>query len=225
MRYLFILLLATSCNTQNAGVDPGHNLVAGQTIPTAKESAPDSIIAPPALYNKIPATQLTEGVLTLKENSKGILRIYNFHDQEWLALKLDSIAADSLKPYSCYPDYQNLVFRVTRIDADCYYVIANEETGLTAKIKKNEASLAFQRWEEHVASIFSVDFDEDKNPVKQDTTTQKRAVYGNNVEFFFPVKIQGDWLQVKWDDNTKQKNGWIKWRKGNTLLVYLNYIA
>ncbi|MET0465924.1 MAG: hypothetical protein ABW007_22375 [Chitinophagaceae bacterium] len=225
MRYLLIVLLTASCNIQNAGTDPGNNREEAQIVPAVKASIHDSVIPTAAQYNKIPAAQLTEGVLTLKEHGKGLLRIYDFHNREWLSLKVDSIAPDSLKPYSCYPDYENLVFRVTRFDAEYYHVIVNEETGLTAKIRKSEPSLVFQRWDEHVISVFSVDFDADKNPVKQDTTGQQRAAYNNDVEFFFPVRTQGDWLEVRWDDDTKEKNGWIKWRNGNTLLIYLNYIA
>ncbi|MBO9657410.1 MAG: hypothetical protein J7527_01160 [Chitinophagaceae bacterium] len=185
----------------------------------------DTTTSPAFIFNKISQTQLTEGVLTLKENSTGTIRIYNFQNQEWLKVRLDSTAPDSLKSYSAYLDYQNLVFRVTRIEHDHYEVIVNEETGLTARIKKDEPSLRFQRWEQHIPTVFSVDFDAEKNPVKQDTIKQARATYSNSVEFFYPVKINGDWLQVKWDDNVREKTGWVKWRKGNVLLVYLNYIA
>ncbi|MCG2615994.1 hypothetical protein LZZ85_16980 [Terrimonas sp. NA20] len=225
MRYGLILLVAASCHSPNGGSAAGNQTAAVPAIASVAKIETDPVPPSSVPYTKIPADQLTEGVLTLKENGKGILRVYNLQNQEWVAFEPDSVIPDSLKPYSAYPDYQNLVFRVTGIEAEYYDVIVNEETGLIGKIKKNEPTLTFQRWEDHVASVFSVDFDADKNPVKQDTTGLKRAAYHNNVEFFFPVKVKGDWLQVKWDEDTKEKTGWLKWRKGNTLLVYLNYIA
>lgn len=40
-----------------------------------------------------------------------------------------------------------------------------------------------------------------------------------------PVKIQKDWLQVKWGDEENWKYGWIKWQEAGTLLLYLFYTA
>ena len=73
-------------------------------------------------------------------------------------------------------------------------------------------------------NVFSVDFDPVINPLRKDTVANSKSVYDNNVEFYQPAGMNGDWLKVSWDKNNRKRFGWIRWKKGKTLLVELNYI-
>lgn len=160
----------------------------------------------------------------LNQNAKGIIKLYDQNNKVSGSIDLSGELDASISPYSGFLEYEILVFRVVQSDSFYHHVIVNEQTGLTGKIKKSEPLLKYQKWSEHVMNVFSVDFDAMKNPLRKDTVQGSKSVYDNNVEFYHPSAMNGDWLKLKWDTDKGQRYGWIRWKKGNTLLVDLNYI-
>lgn len=191
---------------------------------SADTTAPRKSTVPKLVLKPIPLTTITLGVLTLDPAKKGWITICNEQNKPWLKIHPDSALISPIAPYSGYPEYENLVFRVVDTGGNFYRVIINEEKGLMGKIAMQTKALQFQTWEQHVLKVFSVDFDAAKNPLKSDTTLKGKTVNGNNVEAFQPVSVNNDWLKVKWETERGDRFGWIRWRRGNKMLVYLNYI-
>lgn len=92
-------------------------------------------------------------------------------------------------------------------------------------IPRSEKEVSFQTWEEHILSVFSVGFDEANNPLLENPTENADKVYYDKNEFYHPSQIIGEWLQVKWGSASNWEYGWIKWKKGEKLLIELFYFA
>ena len=173
---------------------------------------------------KIELNEMTAGVLSLKPGAKGVIKLYDNKNEPGISIDLNGELNEAINPYSGFLEYEILVFRVIKSDSVFHHVIVNEQNGTIGKIKKNESALRYQQWSEHVMNAFSVDFDPVKNPLRKDTLANSKSVYDNNVEFYQPAGMNGDWLKVSWDKNNSKRFGWIRWKKGKTLLVDLNYI-
>jgi hypothetical protein len=94
-------------------------------------------------------------------------------------------------------------------------------------IKKNDSFFVYEPWEKHILTVFAVEFDEADNPLREkNSETSKKLQYQSDADYL-PVKVSGDWLQVKWgDEESGYKYGWIKWRDATSnLLVQLFYAA
>jgi hypothetical protein len=118
-----------------------------------------------------------------------------------------------------------------RKEAGRFEVIINEETGLKKYVKANDPSLKFEKWENHILKVFSVGFNRKENPVLNVPQGRVKKVSMPDVPFH-PVEVRGEWLKVKWDvaNGTENKgikydSGWVRWRKGERLLVELFYIS
>src|SRR5215467_9892516 len=122
-----------------------------------------------------------------------------------------------------------LVFKCVGEDANRFEVIVNEKTGLKKFVRKNDRAFKYQTWEDHVLDQFAVDFDESNNPLRSMLSMHARLVQAPKDVFFHPVKIERNWLRVRWDvsetegvKSTRGKKkigyGWIKWKEGNNII-------
>jgi hypothetical protein len=120
-------------------------------------------------------------------------------------------------------EYQ--VFAVKCLSADDTYYKIIQNNGKIGFIKKNHKKLQFQTWEEHILGLPFVGFDQDKNPLMQETKPGSIKIRKDIDVLYQPSKIHGDWLQVKWGDEKKWNYGWIKWKHNSKLLIELFYFA
>jgi len=195
-------------------------------------SAPNTIGKPNGANEErhpLPHDELTQGVVSLKENAKGTIKIYNSNGTVWDAIDLsnDSVEVKGIKPYSIKLEDQHLIFRCIGQTQNFYTVIADEESGLLKYIEKSDSSFLFESWEKHILTAFSVDFNEKANPIKEmPDSTSKNLTYHKDMTYI-PVETRDNWLKVKWgniyDDNPKYQLGWIRWRSENKLLIELFY--
>lgn len=120
-------------------------------------------------------------------------------------------------------EYQKLSLKCLSKD-DLFYKVQseNDEIGF---IPKNEKKVIFQTWEEHILSVFSVGFDEVSNPILESPSENSKKVTYDKDDFYYPIKIKRDWLQVKWGSDGDWKYGWIRWKEGEKLVIQLFYFA
>jgi hypothetical protein len=180
------------------------------------------------------------GIITLNEESYGkdkFIHIYNQDGSLWYQFTFyynDSgrkfeYANENFKPFAFHLDYFVLALRCLDEDGNHYEVIVDEETGLKKFVRKDDETLKFETWEQHILKTFAVDFDREKNPLRETPGGKIKKVDLPKEVTFHPVEISGEWLKVRWDISKKKKNntefGWIKWKENNNLLVELFYFS
>lgn len=125
---------------------------------------------------------------------------------------------DEFQPIAFHPDYFLLALKTVAEGKDDYEVVVNEATGLTKRIKKQDF-LKLQGWEEYILSGFSVGFDLDQNPIRMQPVNSSPILNVENEVSFFPIKLQGEWLQIKWGKEGDWNYGWIRWTERNKLVI------
>jgi hypothetical protein len=114
-----------------------------------------------------------------------------------------------------------LVLQVVKKSNDGYEVIVNEETGIV-KFTKEVAFMKYLTWEQYVTSVFAVSFDQKINPIFVEPNEKSKVLPIEQDVVHNPVKISGDWLEVRWKSNGTDKSGWIKWRVENQLAIEIH---
>ncbi|MDB5125300.1 MAG: hypothetical protein JWP94_3429 [Mucilaginibacter sp.] len=162
------------------------------------------------------------GVVVLKESYQDklvVLRMYNKNGSVWLSFKFtDDFNSKLLNPLSLKTDDGILVFKCVGEDKNFYAVVVSQDKNLIKFIKKSDSNFLFQTWQKRILSVFSVDFDGKKNPLRERPSIGSKQLHYRNNDFYHPVSINGDWLKVK--SNETNQTGWIKWRdsKGQMLI-------
>ena len=174
------------------------------------------------------------------------IKIYNKNGSEWMSFnylydsllkakgnisyKLSDIKSlynwnDTLAPYAMHLDYFILMFKCTGINNNKYRVIVNEKTGLEKYIIKDKF-WNLRSWSDHIInSVATIDFDSKANPLRVGPSESYQKINLSETPFpMDPVSIQGDWLKVKYFEDDKEKYGWIKWKKGNSIIISLYYL-
>ncbi len=160
--------------------------------------------------------------LTTIENVIGFITtsdIYKFNDK----INLYDNIGNKIKTITIKDEYDILALKCYDIDSIHYKV--RLENGKTVFLKKNNKLIIFQTWEKHILSLFSVEFDYKKNPIKDKAFYSSKTLKFVKDEFYLPYKIKDEWLQVKWGNEDNWQYGWIKWREGNKLLISFYYFA
>ena len=167
------------------------------------------------------------GFLILKDNKEKEIKviIYNKDGTEWRSVTInDSFqVSPEFSPYYLKAENSDLIFRCIKEDNNYYSIVVNEEKNTVKYIKTSDIKFQYQTIEKHIISVFSVGFNPKSNPLHNDANDMsKKDDYDVN-QFYYPVKIKGNWLMVR-DDN--DLNHWIKWKdsKGN-LIIELFYDA
>lgn len=153
--------------------------------------------------------------------------VYNKDSTLWKKLRFSPELADSfgVRPYVFNYDYDVMVFRCIERIGDYYRVVINEGKGLEKLVSVHEKYLMFQTWPQHLLSVYAVEFDPKKDPLRKKADSLAATIPYDKEQAYMPAKIQGDWLQVKWGEGGGQKKGWIQWKdKAGNLLVNLFYV-
>ncbi|CAM3057018.1 hypothetical protein DRF59_17335 [Chryseobacterium flavum] len=150
--------------------------------------------------------------------------LYNSNHSQWKSFSFnDNFNDEDIIPYAIKPDNTLLVFKNLGKENGYYKVLVNEDKNTIKYIKESDPNFKYQTIEEHILTVFSVEFNEKENPLRLEPDAKSKTLPLNKDSFYYPVKINGNWLMVE-DDNNKKF--WIKWRdeKGN-LIIDLYYDA
>lgn len=230
MKYLFLSLffLAAAC------VNNGKPKEKTAPLAASVNSAADTGSSRPE-FSPLPQDDLAGGVVGLKEDANGLLYLYNRNGSIWKTVDLaqDSIVDATLNPHSIKLDYNNLVFRCVREVGSYYAVIADENTGLIKYVKKDDPHFEYQPWEQHLLHVFSVGFDEKKNPLRRSQDPRSASIPFDKEAYYHPVEIKGDWMKVEIENDSmnverggkRPATGWIKWKEGHKIIVDVFYVA
>jgi hypothetical protein len=177
----------------------------------------------------------TIGVLTLADSGEGrdSIRFYNADGSQWYVFSFFYDDSDGkwdfpnhdFAPMAFHPDYFLLCLAVTRRDSGGYEVIVNQRTGLKKYIHMSPF-LKFQTWPEHVLSVYALEFDTAKNPLRTKPNDHGPFISAPREQVVYrPAAIEGDWLRVTWGEGPGDlPTGWVRWKLGTRLLVDFFYL-
>jgi hypothetical protein len=130
-----------------------------------------------------------------------------------------------LKPQSMWLDYHHFVFRCKSFNKDWLEVVVNNEDGKSYWIRRTEQTI-FKTWEEYFKSMFAVDrLPEENQKIRTRPTDAANEVKYEGRGCFQVISLKGDWIEISSIDHcpdekaTQIKNGWIRWRRGEKLLI------
>lgn len=227
--YSLVLLIAVGVTICRPGIG-GHALNPSvQAVQTRRDSMAGSIGV--IVYDKeVSRRNKDKEIIRLFNNDGSLWHEFSFYEDNALSY-LKRPNAD-FAPFRFDPDIFVLALKCVRSDADRYEVIVNEESRLRKFVKRDDPILKFQRWEEHVVKWSMVEFDASTNParIKPDINADVIRIPSLPKDYvigFYPDKIDGDWLRIRWnlsESGAKYQNkdefGWVRWRdKGNNLIV------
>lgn len=159
-----------------------------------------------------------KGFLVLKNtyNQNNILTIYNLDKSKWKSFKFnDQFNDDDIAPNAIKPENTLLVFKCLGRENGFYKIVVNDEKNIFKYIKESDLNFKYQTIKEHILTVFSIDFNEEKNPLKSEPDDKAKQFSKNKNSFYYPIKINGNWLMV--EDN--KEKFWIKWCNENGALI------
>ena len=225
--FLFILILTPSLKAQN-----GELISKG--VLYCKEKAvyilPDTIL----VFNKngsLNATMLkhqdaievqySDSLINLKENQNlKTIYPYYYNDNSKYNAPIPNLI---IRAY--YPDYGIFVIDANKINDKDYEVFINGEW----KIIKENSTLQYKKWGDFIKDLLiklpdNISLHCQKNIKSKKMTSQKDLSYK-------VLEVNGDWIKIECNKNCDDCNekqpikGWVKWKNGNNLLVYLYYVC
>jgi hypothetical protein len=228
-----ILTVLTSCNqTQNK-----ENIKSADSIKDKQDKVSNS--------NRLDSEKadLGLGLISINFDDKTTLYFYStpydkkpnrtisfFNDKtinSYNILDLDK-HQEWLKPEILWLDYDQFVFRCLTVKDSWLKIIVNNETKETLWLKKSDLTI-FRDWETFLKEMFGVSRPPDQRQRIRTLPNDNSEEINYEGQDCFQVKsMKGDWIEIfsadycdesYTDSKTKIKSGWIKWRKGNQLLI------
>lgn len=118
-------------------------------------------------------------------------------------------------------DYEIFQLRVVTVARNWLEVIVNKKTGKTAWIDRNAVEL--QYWPDFFLNVYGIEvINGATNPVRIKPLDNASIIMNPGKSTLHPVAIQGEWMKVSTLQETPgstPKLGWIRWKKGNQLLI------
>jgi hypothetical protein len=136
-----------------------------------------------------------------------------------------SYAPPWLWPEHLKLDYGIVTFKVLGMGYDFVKVEGNKKTGQLTYLDKNRGT--FISWPEFLMSVNSVEFNErsaKKVFVKPlDYAGEVKAGF----DFMKPLLVEEEWMYVKLlnESMAEQAKGWIRWKKGNSMLITYSLLS
>lgn len=194
-------------------------------MPKVKEKPTDtSTKLNNASRNKNNLSQDEAGIVKIRDdhfNSK--IDLYNADGSIWKSFSFDDEFNDPLlNPFAIKAENNLLVFTKTRTTDQFYEVVVNEKNKTRKYIKLTDENFVFETWEQHILKVFSVDFDNKKNPIRKapdDSSTTVPMETGEDI-FYQPISIKKNWLHVGTGSGS---DGWIKWKSDDGKLIISIY--
>lgn len=179
------------------------------------------------------------GLVDVNFNDKTVIHFYDhpgapspartirfFNDESinsWSIVELKSVQR-WLAPESLWLDYNSFVFRCLGRRLGWFQVVVNNTTGESYWVKSSPI-LLFRTWEDFLKGMFSVTrsrhFPQD---LRVRPSAKSRALKLRGGDCFDVVEMRGDWIRVNQAGHceapdTSFRSGWIRWRRGRTLLI------
>lgn len=218
----FFTFAFISCNNQsNKPSSVSSKDTITQAVLTAASNAADQSVLPPL-------DELTMGVCRLQQGTfPKSVKLYDENEILTDSIVLNDETEPRLHPWAYKTDYGNLVFRVLAQYKNYYQVISDEEKTRIAFLKKDDPAMIFQTWDQHILQTFTVEFDEQSNPIRKQPDSNAAVIKVNmDIENnFHPVTIQNEWMQVEWGDGSVENKGWIRWKEGNKRIIEFYYLS
>lgn len=130
-----------------------------------------------------------------------------------------------LVPEHLKMDYELFHLRVLTLGARWAEVIGNSTTGETRWVDRSQVE--FVSWPEFLLNVPSVEaFNAEANPVRA-RPLDTSPILSTARAALPPLAVQGDWLKVATRDlaDRMPPEGWIRWRRGDRLLVTYNPLS
>lgn len=172
------------------------------------------------------------GMVTLNRKNfktQDTLAILNDDNSVWYKFSFADQARFSAPPADFYPfafhkDYFLLALKCVKVDRDRFEVFVNDEKQVI-KYLPVDSLYKFYSWEDFILN-YDVSVDALKPPRKiYEKPMGSGSLLEADAEYFEPLKIEGEWLQIQWNDHKKKEvlGGWINWREQERLVVTLNF--
>ncbi|NDV68680.1 hypothetical protein [Dysgonomonas sp. 25] len=118
-------------------------------------------------------------------------------------------------------DYGWYCFVCTASNADSYEVAIN---GTDKKYIRKNRNIKYYTWENFFQSVFTIDPTED-NPLRESPSDDAPVVddltskdEGDEPEDYYQeVRLEDEWLHIKYKKSGHE--GWLRWKKGNDVIV------
>lgn len=205
---LFFLVLLVSCNNN-------PNKVTQHSIKVENEKQATVLPKVDNDDSKVHGNEKVEGALGILTTSDD----YQFGD----TIRVYQPNGKLLTVLKNSEEYQVIALRCLALTSQYYQVLL--EDGRKGLVSRQSKHIKFQTWEEHILSLFSVEFDNQKNPLMKEPDPNSGETNYDKDEFYHPNRIIHEWLQVKWGDENKWNYGWIKWKNKGKLIIKFYYFA
>lgn len=183
-----------------------------------------------------PKVEGTRGFLVLNDqraNERDMVRFYNEDGSLWYEFSFfydDSDGRfdypnDNFHPYAFHPDYFLLSLKYAGEDDKRYKVIVNEETGLRKYVLKSDDALKLESWKDQIENAFSLTFDHARNPIRDSPCGKPKMGDFFKADKFEVVGFEGEWVQVRWSIDKKTDSGWVRWKRGEKLLIEIQNLC
>ena len=123
-------------------------------------------------------------------------------------------------------DYDLLLLKVITLSRNWVEVEVNSIDGTTRWVDRQE--LAFITWPEFISTVGSVEIiDPETNPIRIKPLDHASAMADGADALLKPLAVQGDWLMVGTSELADRiaPTGWVRWRRGEQLLVTYNLLC
>lgn len=137
-----------------------------------------------------------------------------------------------LKPEVLWLDYFAFTFRCKTKTDNWYKVIVNNENGECYWLRKSEFT-KFTIWDDYLKNMFGVArLSSHPQKIRTAPNENSKEIEYQGTDCFIVKAMNGDWIEISTSDycnenfngiKTTIKSGWVKWRKGNDLII--NYFT
>ena len=137
-----------------------------------------------------------------------------------------------LKPEVLWLDYFAFTFRCLTKTDNWFEVLANNETKTSYWLKRTDTT-KFNTWEGYLKEMFGVErLSNYPQKIRTEPSENSQEIEYQGTDCFVVKSMKGDWIEITTpdycdenftDSKTPIKSGWIKWRKGDELII--NYFT
>ena len=129
-----------------------------------------------------------------------------------------------LRPFSMGADAGSFGFVCLAVTEDHYLIRFNEETGEQVLVKRTP-EWEYYSWEQYLTTeIFSVDARHSGQLLRAQPSDSAAAVDPaiSPSSHYQAAAVQGEWLEAVWESpEGEPRRGWLRWRYGDCLRVYV----
>lgn len=155
-------------------------------------------------------TQPVDSLVYVRENNRNVLRY----------------APAYLVPFYLKEDYDVLYLRLLGVSGQRVLVELNAREGRSLWVDRSRVNLSY--WPDFIATIFAVHpLDRAKNRIRikrSDDASEVTTISAD--DFLLPQEVVGEWVRIKAmteGDAEAGATGWLRWRRGEQLLIGWDY--